>query len=1107
MQNSKSMQKGKQQLVVVLGMHRSGTSAIARGLQTMGVALGDRLQPSAKGINDKGYWEDIDFVALNAEMLEISGRSWHSLDPIQTIDVDNLCDRGYLSRATDRLHSKIHGSECFGLKDPRTAVLLPFWERVFVNGDFNVRYVFAIRNPLSVVNSLTRRDGFDPEKSFFLWAEHMVSGLANIGSRPFILLDYDRLISDPEGQLSRLANWLGSPLDPEKLAVYRSDFLDEKLRHSKFSSADVEGNEAASPLVREIYSVLMNASNDLVSVEELRNASYAQKWKEEIERVRPILKLCDKQGDQLLKEEAELRSLKIALQECNKFIENDAGKISTLTQSVIERDREVSNLAQSVIGRDQRISTLTQSVIERDEKISTLTQSVIDGDGKISDLYRKLAGAEELRNQQISQIRKSFSWKVTAPVRFLGSIFLAGVSIFRLGFSFLKNVDLPISVFRKLTQIYRCKGWKGLRGEFSRLFSRGRVVDEGFRVDDYNIPVIEFDSMKEGFCDYRENKKIDPLVKVIAFYLPQFHPFPENDEWWGKGFTEWTNVGKAKPNYVGHYQPHCPIHLGYYDLRVPSVMEEQAKLAKEYGVSGFNYYFYWFGGKILMDTPLEMMLSNKSVDMPFCLTWANENWSRRWDGQENDILIAQKHSDEDSIEFILHLVKYFRDDRYIKIDGKPLLIIYRPGIIPQIKRTAALWREEIVRQGFPGLYLIAAQTFGARSPEPFDFDASMQFPPHTVNSHEITGKVDLINQNFSGHIFSYDEVVRNEIANAEPSYKLFRTAMLSWDNSARKQNASHIFHEFSLLRYKQWLASLINKVAVSEKYSEQEKIVFVNAWNEWAEGTHLEPDQKYGYGYLQATYEAISDYDKGNAVYLKFPENKARSSDCAIILHAHYAELLPELKSMIEDSFEGRSHDLFITTTSLKQVSLIKNCFPEASVMLVENRGRDILPFIRTMKYVGSLGYKHICKLHTKKSLYRSDGEKIRADLLKSLIGDAERVGAIISRFASDASVGMVVPDGYLLRHNDINMKYNRDNVAKIANSLNISFDFDVFPAGSMFWFRPEALSSLQLVDEAIFEVESGLADGTAAHAMERIMGALVRSKKMNIVSCSAAVS
>ena len=354
-----------------------------------------------------------------------------------------------------------------------------------------------------------------------------------------------------------------------------------------------------------------------------------------------------------------------------------------------------------------------------------------------------------------------------------------------------------------------------------------------------------------------ELKKLNE-VRAIAFYLPQYHPIPENDRWWGKGFTEWTNVTRSRPNFEGHYQPHLPADLGFYDLRLPEVREEQARLASHYGISAFCYYYYWFAGKKLLNRPLDEVLKSGAPDFPFCICWANENWTRRWDGCEEDILIAQSHTEKEHADFIADIAPALKDKRYVRVQGKPLLIVYRLGLIPEPRRMADLWREYCMNEGIGEIYLAYVQSFEGMpmgdEPGVYGFDAAIEFPPHRYPVRA-EGSRPLINPEYQGLLFDYVHTSENFIKRPWPSYKLFRTVMPSWDNTARRQDVSHVFVDATPERYEYWLRKIVEQTR--RFHFGDERIVFINAWNEWAEGNHLEPDRRFGHQYLVATKKGL----------------------------------------------------------------------------------------------------------------------------------------------------------------------------------------------------------------------------------------------------------
>ncbi|MDH6058050.1 glycoside hydrolase family 99-like domain-containing protein [Umezakia ovalisporum] len=357
--------------------------------------------------------------------------------------------------------------------------------------------------------------------------------------------------------------------------------------------------------------------------------------------------------------------------------------------------------------------------------------------------------------------------------------------------------------------------------------------------------------------------KLNSDIRAIAFYLPQYHPIPENDEWWGKGFTEWTNVTKAKPLFKDHYQPHLPADLGFYDLRLPETRQGQADLAREYGIHGFCYYHYWFNGKRLLERPFNEVLESGKPDFPFCLCWANENWTRRWDGQDQEILAEQVYGEESDRLHMQWLVKAFQDPRYIRIDGKPLFLVYRTTKIPNPKQTTEIWREEARRLGVGELFLCRVESFAHEHQDPtaVGFDAAVEFQPDWSNlPSPVQGRLrrwlkrlKLIKANQPNY-YDYSQMVERMLQKPSPGYLRFPCVTPSWDNTARRKQGATIFHGSTPEKYELWLRSVLQETVTNPS---QKGIVFINAWNEWAEGNHLEPCQRWGHGYLEATRRAL----------------------------------------------------------------------------------------------------------------------------------------------------------------------------------------------------------------------------------------------------------
>ena len=406
--------------------------------------------------------------------------------------------------------------------------------------------------------------------------------------------------------------------------------------------------------------------------------------------------------------------------------------------------------------------------------------------------------------------------------------------------------------------------------KFRAFIGRGNLNNYKKNIDtleQYRKQVLSIPSEKDiNFCDISDIPyKREPIdAKLIAYYLPQFHPNADNDAWWGRGVTEWNNVGRAVPQYIGHYQPRLPGELGYYDLRLKEVLQRQCELASHYGVYGFAWYFYSFDGKSLLRDPLDMFLSNQDINFPFCLCWANESWTKGFFGSSKEILIEQRKTVESYKAFIHDALKYIKDRRYICIDGRKLLIVYKPMDIPGGQEVINYWREFCEKNG-ERLYIVgnyANENTEMCFDKGIDSLGEFQFASIISNCEIINDKKTFVSSPFTGKVFDYKKIVNDKIYRKNYNIKrLYTSVSPMWDNTPRRNNQdSLIFDGSTPDLYQKWLED--NIMHNYGRDDIDENFVFINAWNEWGEGAYLEPDKRFGYAYLQATRNAIENCRK-----------------------------------------------------------------------------------------------------------------------------------------------------------------------------------------------------------------------------------------------------
>lgn len=449
-------------------------------------------------------------------------------------------------------------------------------------------------------------------------------------------------------------------------------------------------------------------------------------------------------------------------------------------------------------------------------------------------------------NPDFKSIRKNYSGRAT--IKHWRDYYKAyrGLFIIPLCIDILRNLRKVIQKWAAQRDLKQARRW------------RYRPV----KIKEYAQWVDNLKTSKKEFVDFTTEPFVrqngDP--KVYAFYLTQFHSIPENDHAHGKGFTEWTNVAAATPQFIGHYQPKLPYDVGFYNLTQPGIIERQVEIAKAYGVYGFCFYYYWFSGKKLLEKPLEYFL-HSGIDFHFHLCWATENWSKRWDGGENEIIVEQKLQSDDADKFFYDILPYISDPRYEQFEGKPILIIYRVDIFNKellksfIKRINTL----AIEHGFKGIYTLCTNAFGFDKPNDYSCEGIVEFPPHALETRKYKITPRRLSPNSYFYVFDMTSYLKLHLLNDSSSNNVFKTCFPSWDNTPRKLYSNALCFNMTSEDFRNWLRY---NILWTRQHHPDKNITYINAWNEWGEGAMLEPTTRYGYQILDILKQTVEETRK-----------------------------------------------------------------------------------------------------------------------------------------------------------------------------------------------------------------------------------------------------
>ena len=588
----------------------------------------------------------------------------------------------------------------------------------------------------------------------------------------------------------------------------------------------------------------------------------------------------------------------------------------------------------------------------------------------------------------------------------------------------------------------------------------------GFRKKSTNYIFFENDNRISEYQKDYDFSGMKTDIKAIALYLPQFHPIEENEKIWGKGFTEWTNVKKCKPSYKGHHQPRIPGdefgYLGYYDLTNINSIKSQINLAKSHGIYGFGIYYYWFSGKQLLEKPLNLFLK-LNIKFHFLLIWANENWTKKWDGKDDDIFMKQEYNLEDPINYIKDIKKYVIDKRYIRIDDKPILGLYEPNKVPNLRKTMEIWRQKSRQYGIGEIFILISINYNKT--EDFQklnlFDGAYEFPPrNSFGNHRIPKKNTLI---YSELLYKSRDL--NETNLDLQKLYFYRGSMLEWDNCPRMKNCE-IFEHYSPEQF-----YMYNKIIVEwtkKHYYIDLRFIIINAWNEWGEGSYLEPDDLYGYASINSLSKAIF-----NTSYILNYNLKNLIGKNVILVLAYIKN-----EKLIGDIIDKTNNiplnfDLIIyldniininkTNQYVKINTKANNFEVEASLNSKNNMVCYFWNFKNQIKK-----YKYVCYVNAK--IYNNIDycDELNNYILNNLLGNSNIISEILTDFENNDNLGIIFPEKYYKSVyyygetiNYKNLKYINIILKQINSTVKVAPDNIDYPEKSMFWAKSKAIYPL----------------------------------------------